>query len=85
MGARPMERLIEEKLKKPLAEELLFGTFQHEGGEVRIGVENGRLQIQIINQSEIIASSQQRYHVNDQPIRLFGRLLLPGRGFPVSR
>ena len=27
MGARPMERLIEEKLKKPLADELLFGLF----------------------------------------------------------
>lgn len=52
MGARPMERLIEEQLKKPLAEELLFGRFSAEGGEVRIGIENGRLQIQIVNQSE---------------------------------
>ena len=40
MGARPMERLIEEQLKKPLAEELLFGRFSTEGGEIRIGVEN---------------------------------------------
>ncbi len=31
MGARPMERLIEESLKKPLAEELLFGHSQRKG------------------------------------------------------
>ncbi|MCX7121132.1 MAG: ATP-dependent Clp protease ATP-binding subunit ClpA [Gammaproteobacteria bacterium] len=29
MGARPMERLIQEKLKKPLAEELLFGKLSN--------------------------------------------------------
>jgi len=58
MGARPMERLIEDKLKKPLAEELLFGRFSSEGGEVRIILENGILQIQAINQSEIIANQQ---------------------------
>ena len=58
MGARPMERLIEEQLKKPLAEELLFGRFSSEGGEVRIGVENGRLQIEVIAQSEIAVPQQ---------------------------
>jgi ATP-dependent Clp protease ATP-binding subunit ClpA len=58
MGARPMERLIEEQLKKPLAEELLFGRFSSEGGEVRIGVENGRLQIEVVAQSEIAVPQQ---------------------------
>ena len=58
MGARPMERLIEERLKKPLAEELLFGRFSSEGGEVRIGVENGRLQIEVVAQSEIAVPQQ---------------------------
>src|SRR3546814_7867546 len=33
-GARPMGRLIQEKIKQPLAEELLFGKLVH-GGEVR--------------------------------------------------
>ncbi|WP_029407449.1 ATP-dependent Clp protease ATP-binding subunit ClpA [Thiomicrorhabdus sp. Milos-T2] len=33
MGARPMERLIQEKVKQPLAEKLLFGELQ-QGGEV---------------------------------------------------
>ncbi len=35
MGARPMERLIQEKIKKILAEELLFGKLAA-GGHVRI-------------------------------------------------
>jgi len=41
MGARPMGRLIQEKLRKPLAEELLFGRLSN-GGKVRvtIGEEN---------------------------------------------
>jgi ATP-dependent Clp protease ATP-binding subunit ClpA len=42
MGARPMARLIQEEIKKPLAEELLFGQLA-EGGHVRIGVRDGRL------------------------------------------
>lgn len=35
MGARPMARLIQERIKKPLANELLFGRLAH-GGTVRI-------------------------------------------------
>ncbi|MCP4994962.1 MAG: ATP-dependent Clp protease ATP-binding subunit ClpA [Gammaproteobacteria bacterium] len=42
MGARPMARLIQEKIKKPLAEELLFGELS-EGGLVRIGVADEEL------------------------------------------
>ncbi|MEO5343482.1 MAG: AAA family ATPase, partial [Gammaproteobacteria bacterium SHHR-1] len=35
MGARPMARLIQEQIKKPLAEELLFGRLR-QGGRVRV-------------------------------------------------
>ncbi|MBS4052509.1 MAG: ATP-dependent Clp protease ATP-binding subunit ClpA [Methylomonas sp.] len=42
MGARPMARLIQEKVKKPLAEDLLFGRLVN-GGHVRIFVENDQL------------------------------------------
>ncbi len=42
MGARPMARVIQENIKRPLAEELLFGRLVG-GGTVRIGVENGAL------------------------------------------
>jgi len=36
MGARPMARLIQEKLKKSLAEDILFGELSDGGGEVYI-------------------------------------------------
>jgi len=34
MGARPMARLIQEQLKKPLAEKLLFGELAEAGGRI---------------------------------------------------
>src|SRR5205814_2206295 len=34
MGARPLARLIQDKLKKPLAEEILFGRLEGGGGVV---------------------------------------------------
>lgn len=45
MGARPMARLIQEQLKKPLAEELLFGKLAN-GGVVKVGVVSDKLEIQ---------------------------------------
>ena len=42
MGARPMSRVIQEKIKKPLAEEILFGRLSG-GGVARIGVEGDEL------------------------------------------
>ncbi|MBT8108571.1 MAG: ATP-dependent Clp protease ATP-binding subunit ClpA [Gammaproteobacteria bacterium] len=45
MGARPMARVIQEHIKRPLAEELLFGSLA-DGGHVRITVgEDGALQL----------------------------------------
>ncbi|WP_174279352.1 ATP-dependent Clp protease ATP-binding subunit ClpA [Sphingomonas bacterium] len=41
-GARPMSRLIQEKIKQPLAEELLFGKLVH-GGEVTVRMKEGAL------------------------------------------
>lgn len=42
MGARPMARLIQEKLKKPLAEELLFGSL-NTGGTVKVSMKNNEI------------------------------------------
>ncbi len=42
MGARPMARLIQENVKKPLADELLFGKLMH-GGHVILRVKDGKL------------------------------------------
>ena len=41
-GARPMGRLIQEKIKQPLAEELLFGKLVH-GGEVTVKLKDNAL------------------------------------------
>ena len=38
-GARPLARIIQEYLKKPLAEEVLFGKLANGGGTVRVDVE----------------------------------------------
>ena len=46
MGARPMQRLIQEQIKRPLAEELLFGKLS-KGGHVNITVEKGKLKFAI--------------------------------------
>jgi ATP-dependent Clp protease ATP-binding subunit ClpA len=45
-GARPMGRLIQEKIKQPLAEELLFGKLVH-GGEVAVHLKDGALSFEI--------------------------------------
>ena len=47
MGARPMQRLIQDKIKRPLAEEILFGELAGGGGTVYVTVENGELALQI--------------------------------------
>ncbi|MBW7921771.1 MAG: ATP-dependent Clp protease ATP-binding subunit ClpA [Rubellimicrobium sp.] len=44
MGARPLARIIQEHLKKPLAEELLFGKLV-KGGIVRVGVKDDALDL----------------------------------------
>jgi ATP-dependent Clp protease ATP-binding subunit ClpA len=42
MGARPMNRLIQEEIKQPLAEKLLFGELQN-GGKVTINLVDDKL------------------------------------------
>ena len=46
MGARPMARVIQEKIKRPLAEELLFGKLSN-GGMVRVTTTDGELSFEI--------------------------------------
>jgi ATP-dependent Clp protease ATP-binding subunit ClpA len=46
MGARPMARLIQDKIKKALAEHLLFGDLVN-GGEVAVSLENDDLSFEI--------------------------------------
>jgi ATP-dependent Clp protease ATP-binding subunit ClpA len=46
MGARPLGRVIQEHIKKPLAEELLFGKLA-KGGLVKVGVKDGKIDLRI--------------------------------------
>ncbi len=49
MGARPMKRLIQDKLKKPLAEMILFGDLTERGGEVMITVNDaGEIVVEVM-------------------------------------
>jgi len=43
MGARPMARLIQDKIKRPLAEQILFGELSVQGGMVHIDFKDGEL------------------------------------------
>ncbi len=46
-GARPLARVIQEYVKKPLAEELLFGKLT-KGGSVKVGMRDGALSFDVI-------------------------------------
>ncbi|MGV2874153.1 ATP-dependent Clp protease ATP-binding subunit ClpA [Colwellia sp. E150_009] len=54
MGARPMSRLIQEQLKKELANELLFGELTN-GGVAKVGVKKDKLVISFEDKKELIA------------------------------
>ena len=53
MGARPMSRVIQEHLKKPLANELLFGDLAS-GGVAKVGVKKSQLVISCENKKELV-------------------------------
>ncbi|PCH55039.1 MAG: ATP-dependent Clp protease ATP-binding subunit ClpA [Legionellales bacterium] len=48
MGARPMARLVQDRLKKPLANELLFGELSH-GGNVAVTVTGDQLHLSFVH------------------------------------
>ncbi|MGJ8694343.1 MAG: ATP-dependent Clp protease ATP-binding subunit ClpA [Thalassotalea sp.] len=53
MGARPMARLIQEQLKKPLASELLFGELT-QGGVAKVTVRQGKIALQYEKKRELV-------------------------------
>jgi ATP-dependent Clp protease ATP-binding subunit ClpA len=55
MGARPMARTVQDYIKKPLAEELLFGKLV-KGGHVRIGLRGDKLDFQVTAVAEVVES-----------------------------
>jgi ATP-dependent Clp protease ATP-binding subunit ClpA len=57
MGARPLGRVIQDKIKKPLAEELLFGKLVN-GGLVKIGFRDGKLTFDVSPEKPAAKKSQ---------------------------
>lgn len=56
MGARPMARIFQEKIKRSLAKEMLFGALK-EGGTVRIDVKDNDFKYEVVSENEV--------HVNE--------------------
>jgi len=52
MGARPMARLIQDTIKRPLAEELLFGKLAS-GGHVAVTVKDDKLAFEFVDTKEV--------------------------------
>jgi ATP-dependent Clp protease ATP-binding subunit ClpA len=48
MGARPLQRTIDEFIKKPLSKEILFGKLTN-GGVVEVTVEDDKLKLNIVD------------------------------------
>jgi ATP-dependent Clp protease ATP-binding subunit ClpA len=53
MGARPMARLVQEKIKRPLADELLFGKLAN-GGHVKVVLREGELALDLEKEAESV-------------------------------
>ena len=49
MGARPMQRLIQERIKRQLAEDVLFGSLAKSGGTVIVTVKDGDLELTTVS------------------------------------
>ena len=56
MGARPMQRLIQNRIKKELAEDILFGRLSQGGGTVHVTVEDDDLKLEIEEPEEKVSA-----------------------------
>jgi ATP-dependent Clp protease ATP-binding subunit ClpA len=65
-GARPMGRLVQEKIKQPLAEELLFGKLVH-GGEVKVRIKDNEPAFEIISAPPKPSKKKSKAKPADQP------------------
>jgi len=57
MGARPLQRVIDKDIKRPLSRELLFGNLKN-GGEVTVDVKDGELVLNTTKISEEITVAE---------------------------
>ena len=52
MGARPMQRLIQDEIKQKLAESILFGDLAKDGGIAKVSVKKEKLDIKFFLHEE---------------------------------
>ena len=52
MGARPMQRLIQDEIKQKLAESILFGDLAKEGGIARVSIKKDQIDIKFLPHEE---------------------------------
>ena len=64
MGARPLQRAIDDMIKKPLSKEILFGKLT-DGGVVEITVVNDQLSINVV---EILSVDKVKPVTKDEDI-----------------
>ena len=57
MGARPIHRIIEQELKKPISKEILFGAL-NQGGEVFVTIKDGELDFQYQSKQGDVSGSK---------------------------
>src|SRR3546814_11066140 len=61
-GARPMSRVIQEKVKQPLAEELLFGKLA-QGGEVHVSIKEDALNFELTPAAPKLTKAKSRKEI----------------------
>lgn len=54
MGARPFERLFEEKVKKPLAKHILFGKLKGTGGRVNVDIVDDEVSVTVLDSIPVL-------------------------------
>ena len=52
MGARPLQRVIDKDIKRPMSKEMLFGSLKT-GGNVRIDVAKGEITIKVLKHETV--------------------------------
>ena len=57
-GARPLARVIQEHIKKPLADDILFGRLTG-GGHVKVQLKDGKIDFDITGPSSVPARSEE--------------------------
>ena len=66
-GARPLSRVIQEHIKKALAEELLFGRLE-KGGVVRVRLEDGKIAFDYPDPDEVGPKGKAKKPKAPQPV-----------------